>query len=95
MIKTGKLNSFPQSKLTYGFPFRKTPSTQHKPQFTLQTQEDHVDFPYSLIYKGGGVIQRQWCGITIAVTEMLAMQGINDNKITDVQKTADSFPLMQ
>jgi hypothetical protein len=28
---TGKLNSFSQSKLTYGFPFRKTPSTYHKP----------------------------------------------------------------
>ena len=25
---------------------------------TLQAQEDHVDFPYSLIYNSGGVIQR-------------------------------------
>jgi hypothetical protein len=25
---------------------------------TLQAQEDHGDFLYSLIYKGGGVIQR-------------------------------------
>ena len=58
---TGKLNPFPQSKLTYGFPFRETPSTYTTVDY-LTGEGRLQQLPYFYITMGVGWLLIMWSG---------------------------------
>jgi hypothetical protein len=59
-LKQENLIHFHRASLHTAFPFGKPQALTTNLEITLQAQEDHGDFLYSLIYNTGGVVLIRW-----------------------------------